>query len=171
MDALTKRAGESGHLCVFNGSHMLLVKRIVRLNSSTNATITMEEYACYSSSVGKAVLAFQSDAVVQRIIDAGLVPFTPNTITAPEALRKDLALVRERGYALDDCEAEADQRCVGAPIRNASGRVIAAISLTGPARRMTHERLHALAPLVMDHAASISAQLGFVWTNSNSTAP
>lgn len=162
IEALTKRAGESAHLCVFNGSHMLLVQRSLRPNSSNNTTITMEESACYSSSVGKATLAFQSDAVIQRIIEAGLVPLTPNTITDAKALREQLSEVRERGYAIDDREHEPDVRCVGAPIRNSSGRVFAAISLTGPARRMTLDRLEALAPLVKDHAASISALLGFV---------
>jgi DNA-binding IclR family transcriptional regulator len=162
VEALSKRTGEGGHLCVFNGSHMLLVKRAERASVAHNTLTMMEESACYTSGVGKAALAFQAEAVVQRIIDAGLVPFTRNTITDPGLLRTELAHVRERGYAIDDCEHEADIRCVAAPIRNSSGRVFAAISLSGPSRRMTLARLEALAPLVMDHAASISAQLGHV---------
>ena len=161
VEALTKRGGEGSHLCVFNGTHMLLVKRAARLNSSHNTLVTMEESACYTTGVGKATLAFQSDAVVQRIIDAGLVPFTPHTITDATALREELARIRARGFAIDDCEHEADIRCVAAPIRNSGGRVFAAVSLSGPIRRMTRDRAEALAPLVQDHAASISAQLGF----------
>jgi IclR family transcriptional regulator, KDG regulon repressor len=161
IQALTRRTGESGHLCVFNGSHMMLVKRVVRIASNHNTLTEMEESACYATGVGKATLAFQSEAVLQRIIDAGLVPFTRNTITDPARLRTELARVHAHGYAIDDCEHDADVRCVAAPIRNSAGRVFAAISLTGPARRMTLERLAALAPLVRDHAASISAQLGY----------
>ena len=162
VESLTKRAGEGVHLCVFNGAHMLVVKRTVPATSARNTQTTMEESACYTTGVGKATLAFQTDAVVQRIIEAGLVPFTANTITDVAVLRDHLALIRARGYAVDDCEHDVDVRCVAAPIRNSGGRVFAAISVSGPARRMTDDRIATLAPLVTDHAASISAQLGFV---------
>jgi DNA-binding IclR family transcriptional regulator len=161
VESLTRRAGEGVHLCVFNGHHMLLVKRAMRASSSQNTLTTMEESACYSTGVGKATLAFQSDTVIRRIIEAGLVPFTEHTITDPQALRAELEAVRQRGYAIDNCEHDVDVRCVAAPIRNSNGHVFAAISVSGPARRMTPERLAALAPMVQDHAASISAQLGF----------
>jgi len=162
VEALTKRAGESGHVCVFNGSHMLLVRRAAsRASLAQNTLTTMEESACYATGVGKAALAYQSEAIIARIINAGLVPFTANTITDPRRLHDELALVRERGYAIDNCEHESDRCCVAAPIRNSNGRVFASISLSGPSRRLSMERLTALAPLVQDHAASISAQLGY----------
>lgn len=161
VDALSKRAGEGGHLCVFNGAHMLLVKRTLRVGSGHNTLTVMEESACYTTGVGKATLAFQSDAVVRRIVEAGLVPFTTHTITDVQTLQGELAVIQERGYAIDDCEHDIDVRCVAAPIRNSNGRVFAAISVSGPARRMTLERIQTIAPLVVDHAASISAQLGF----------
>ncbi len=52
-------------------------------------------------------------------------------------------------------------RCVGAPIRNVSGRVFAAISVSGPARRMTKAKVASLSRLVVQYADAISAQLGF----------
>lgn len=164
VEALTKRSGENVHLCVFNGSHMLLVKRAAQVTSKQNTLTMMEESTCYSTGVGKAALAFQPESTVRKIIDAGLVAFTPHTITDGERLQVELALTRERGYAFDDREHEADIRCVAAPIRNAAGRVFAAVSVSGPVRRFGDNRVAALSSLVVEHAASISAQLGFADT-------
>lgn len=161
VEALTKRSGENVHLCVFNGSHMLLVKRASKVTSKQNTLTMMEESACYSTGVGKATLAFQPETTVRKIIEAGLVAFTPHTITDGERLRKELAETKSRGYAIDDREHDADVRCVAAPIRNANGRVFAAISVSGPTRRFEDNRIAALSTLVMEHAASISAQLGY----------
>ena len=160
VEAVTKRSGEDVHLCVFNGSHMLLV-RAAQASSRQNTLTMMEASVCYSTGVGKAALAFQPETTIRKIIEAGLVAFTPYTITDGERLRKELATIRERGFALDDREHELDVRCVAAPIRNASGRVFAALSVSGPARRFTESREPVLAALVVEHAASISAQLGF----------
>lgn len=161
IEALTKRVGENVHLCVFNGSHMLLVKRAAKVISKQNTLTLMEESACYSTGVGKATLAFQPEATVRKIIEAGLVAFTPFTITDGERLRDELAEIRSRGFAIDDREHDADVRCVAAPIRNANGRVFAAVSISGPSSRMTDEKLVAFSAVVIDNAASISAQLGF----------
>lgn len=162
VEVLTKRSGENVHLCVFNGSHMLLVKRASTTTSKQNTLTMMEESACYSTGVGKATLAFQPDATVRKIVEAGLVGFTPHTITDADRLRQELGEIKSRGYAIDDREHDMDVRCVAAPIRNANGRVFAAISVSGPIRRFGDNRLSALSALVVDNAASISAQLGFV---------
>ncbi len=161
VEALTKRSGENVHLCVFNGSHMVLVRRAAQASSVHNTLTLMEESPCHGTGVGKAALAFQPDATVRKILQAGLARFTSRTITDPSALQQQLADIRQRGYAVDDREHEPDVRCVAAPIRNASGRVFAAVSVSGPARRLTESRVPTLANLVMEHAASISAQLGF----------
>lgn len=161
VEALTKRSGESVHLCVFNGSHMLLVRRAAQASSVHNTLTMMEESPCYATGVGKAALAFQPEATVRKVIQAGLMALTPQTITDGSALRRQLAEIRGRGYAIDDREHDSDVRCVAAPIRNASGRVFAAVSVTGPARRFGDNRIPALASLVVEHAASISAQLGY----------
>jgi IclR family transcriptional regulator, KDG regulon repressor len=161
IEALTKRSGENVHLCVFNGSHMLLVKRAAKPTSKQNMLTITEESACYSTGVGKATLAFQPETTVRKVVEAGLIPFTPHTIIDEDGLRRELCSVKQRGYAIDDREHDLEVRCVAAPIRNANGRVFAAISISGQARRMTDERIEAFAPLVVDHAASISAQLGY----------
>jgi DNA-binding IclR family transcriptional regulator len=162
VEMLGHEAGEGVHLCVFDGWRMSFVDRAVGGRSgSNNSTIVMEVSPCHCTGVGKAALAFQPEATIERIIKLGLPAFTRNTITDPEALRNELAAIRERGYALDLGEVEATVRCVAAPIRNVSGKVIAAISVSGNAKRLSDERLRELAPLVIKHAGLISTRLGY----------
>jgi IclR family KDG regulon transcriptional repressor len=130
--------------------------------ASPNNTITrMEATPCHSTGVGKAALAFQPQPIIDRIIGLGLRSFTQNTITDPERLLQEFAKIRANGYAIDDNEHEPDRRCVAAPIRNASGKVFAAISVTGNARRFGPGHIPELAELVISHARLISVQLGF----------
>jgi DNA-binding IclR family transcriptional regulator len=162
VEALSSMTNESVHLCVFDGERMVFVERSARESSgSPNDTITMEISPCFCTGVGKAALAFQPEPVIERVIASGLIAYTPHTITSHEGLRAELAEIRSRGYALDCEEHRIDVRCVAAPIRNSSGRVFAAVSASGPARRMTLENQHQLAPYVIGHADAISRRLGF----------
>jgi len=80
----------------------------------------------------------------------------------PAQLKEQLEVVRMQGYAVDDEENEQGIRCVAAPIHNESGRVIAATSISGPAIRITRERIRdTLQKEIMETAASISKRLGF----------
>jgi IclR family transcriptional regulator, KDG regulon repressor len=162
VDTLAKLSGEDVHLCIFDGAQMVFVNRRSQIAARPhNTVITMEASPCHSTGVGKAALAFQSEAVIDRVIRAGLPRFTPNTIVEPKKLKAELAAIRSRGYSIDHCEHEPELRCVGAPIRNGAGRVFAAISASGPARRVTQERVAELAKIVMTHAELLSIRLGY----------
>lgn len=162
VDTLAKLSGEDVHLCIFDGAQMVFVNRRSQIAARPhNTVITMEASPCHSTGVGKAALAFQSEVVIDRVIRAGLPRFTPNTIVEPKKLKAELAAIRSRGYSIDDCEHEPELRCVGAPIRNSAGRVFAAISASGPARRVTQERVPELAKIVMTHAELLSIRLGY----------
>ena len=162
VDTLAKLSGEDVHLCIFDGAQMVFVNRRSQIAPRPhNTVITMEASPCHSTGVGKAALAFQSDVVIDRVIRAGLPRFTPNTIVEPKRLKAELAAIRTRGYSIDDCEHEPELRCVGAPIRNSAGRVFAAISASGPTKRITSDRVPELARIVMTHAELLSIRLGY----------
>ncbi|WP_077001224.1 IclR family transcriptional regulator [Variovorax sp. KK3] len=163
MDRLSRLAGETVHLGVFDGYNVIVVEREEPQERAPARNLSGTESApAYCTSVGKAVLAFQGPEVIDRIVAAGMRPFTANTLTTAEALNADLSATRERGYAIDDSEHQVWVRCVAAPIRNAGGQVFAAVSITGPADRMTPERTHQLSGLVMQTADSVSRHLGYV---------
>ena len=70
-------------------------------------------------------------------------------------------MVRSRGYAIDDEEKEEGLRCVGAAVRGHSGKLIAAISVSGPAFRVTKERIPEIGRAVMQAASELSVELGY----------
>jgi DNA-binding IclR family transcriptional regulator len=161
VERLGEISGESAHLCVFDGTNMVIIEHREPGGSSVNWTTTLSISPSYCTGVGKAALAFQEPATIEKVIRQGLLPYTPNTLTDPDALRADLAETRRRGYSIDEGEHQPNVRCVAAPIRNASGRVFAAISVTGPMDRVTRERVPVLAELVIATANQLSRQLGF----------
>jgi IclR family acetate operon transcriptional repressor len=115
----------------------------------------------HASSLGKAILAWLPEAEVAKILHrVGLQKLTDRTIVDPEALFADLALTRERGWAIDDQEKAEGLRCAGAPVFNERGEVIGALSVSGPTVRMTHERLGELGPLVKRAAAELTDRVG-----------
>ncbi|MEV9433477.1 IclR family transcriptional regulator C-terminal domain-containing protein, partial [Klebsiella quasipneumoniae] len=83
------------------------------------------------------------------------------TITDPIAVKEELQLTRGRGYSTDRAEHQPGLHCVGAPIRDLSGRVFAAISISGPERVLPVNETEGLAKIVVFHADAISRSLGY----------
>jgi DNA-binding IclR family transcriptional regulator len=95
------------------------------------------------------------------VIAAGLAPRTPKTITSPDKFIKALAVVRQRGCAIEDEESELGMVCVAAPIRDDSGAVVASLGIAGPATRLTRKSIAGVTPHVIATAEQVSARLGY----------
>ena len=162
IDKLARLSEQSVHLGVFNGRDIVVVEREDYPDRAPLSLHRTEMAPAYCTGLGKAILAFQGKATIDKVVKTGLKPFTPNTITTPAALQQELARIRKQGYAVDNAEHEIWVRCVAAPIRNARGDTFAAISVTGAAERLTEERVRALSAPVIQVADSISLHLG--WT-------
>jgi IclR family acetate operon transcriptional repressor len=118
-------------------------------------------YAWHATAAGKTLLAHLPDSPRAAILTRMSLPiFTPRTMTDTGALQVHLQQIRQQGHAIDDEERFIGVRCVAAPVRNHRGKVVAALSLSGPATRITLEKIPELAALVKDVAADVSAQLG-----------
>jgi DNA-binding IclR family transcriptional regulator len=116
----------------------------------------------HASSTGKMLLAFLPEADLDALLQEPLPPFTEHTITEPQALRADLALVRKRGYATGLEELEIGLNAVAAPVRDHTGRVIATFSVAGPSYRLSKQRIEEeVAARVMECGKRISSALGF----------
>jgi len=121
-----------------------------------------QRFPIHASASGKVILAFLPEIEREQILKSiELRPFTKRTIVDLKKSRAELITVREHGYALDDAEREEGVRCVAAPIFNSKGTVIAAVSVSGPATRVSLSNLEALANKVMSTARGISAALGY----------
>ena len=117
----------------------------------------------HCTGVGKTMLLNYPDEIVREIItESGMERLTPNTITDPEHLLTELMGVRSDGTAIDDEECEPGVRCVAAPVRDYTGRVIASISVSGPASRLNGERIAEVRVLTLSVALDASRDLGFI---------
>ena len=96
----------------------------------------------------------------EGIAKHGLPALTPNTITTRERLTEELARVREQGFAFDNEEWQLGVKCVGAPVFNENGDVIAGVSCSGPAQRFTGQILLNMTEYVKETAEAISRRLG-----------
>lgn len=116
----------------------------------------------HCTSMGKVLLAdLPPDRLKHYLSTCELKAFTPNTITDRVRLEAEIAEVRRSGLAFDDAEFHSQLRCVAAPVRDLTNRVIGALSMVGPAWRLSLQMLYARAGLLRKAADSLSAQLGY----------
>jgi IclR family acetate operon transcriptional repressor len=116
----------------------------------------------YASSLAKAITAYQTPQQVAVLLQIfGTYRFTENTIIEPRLIQADLAKVREQGYAVDDEETVIGGLCIGAPVRDADGDVIAAVSISQAKQRLTPELRELLPGTLIESSARISAVLGY----------
>ncbi|MBI5657033.1 MAG: IclR family transcriptional regulator C-terminal domain-containing protein, partial [Geobacter sp.] len=111
----------------------------------------------------KVQLAYMTDEELDNYLPTKeLKRYTANTITDKDEFKKHLVQVAEMGYAVDNEELDNGVRCVGAPIRDYTRRIIGAVSISGPSMRFTEERVDKeLVPLVKRAAEEISSKLGY----------
>lgn len=115
----------------------------------------------HCTGIGKAILGQYTDAeVIDLAEQTGLPRRTAYTITSIDALLKDIASVRERGFSVDDEEDAEGVLCIGAPLIDHTGACAGGISITGLKMNQQLERVLRLGELVMATAQSISRQLG-----------
>jgi DNA-binding IclR family transcriptional regulator len=116
----------------------------------------------YCTSSGKVLLAHLEPGHRTQLLDAaGMSALTPHTVTAPDRLNLELARVREAGYAIAVEEYELGLNAVAAPVHDRSGRVIAAVSVSGPSYRLDGPRVKQLIDPLLAGTAEISRRMGF----------
>ncbi len=116
----------------------------------------------YASASGKVHLAFMEKNELEEFFNnVKLVPYTKKTITDKDKLIKHLEEVRKSGYAIDDEEWEDEVRCLSVPVFNYKGEVAAAITLSGPSFRVTHDKLLEIKDIFKEKASQLSEDLGY----------
>lgn len=159
---LTEHSRETVHLAVLDSDEVVNIEQISGPHLVREANWVGRRTPLNCVANGKALLAFQPEATIARVLAGPLPRYTERTIADSQRLRRELAQVRERDYAQALGEIEEGLNAVAAPIRNAAGAVVAAVSISGPAYRVTADRIPNLGALVITAAAKISARLGFV---------
>lgn len=154
--------GETGHIAVLSDNEVVYIEKVDSPHSYRIHTTVGSKNPVYCTGVGKAMLSCLSDNQLEQMIARiSMRRLTEKTITDVSALKQELELIRNRGYAIDDEEIEVGLRCVAAPIKNHKGECIAGISVAGPSVRMTNERLTEISKPIMKIAQQISSQFGY----------
>jgi DNA-binding IclR family transcriptional regulator len=161
LNELAARTQEAVHLAVPSVNEVVYIAKVDSPHSIRMASRIGGRMPMYCTSLGKAILAHYPSGRVEEIIREGLLARTPYTITSPQALHAELERVRAQGFAIDDQENEIGVRCVGAPIFDYTIQVIGAISVSGPANRMSKERSLELGPLVREATLKVSRRMGY----------
>ncbi len=163
LEGLMADSGETAVVAVLRGNKVIYMDsvetdRTVRAVSRIGAMLP-----AYCTAVGKIQLAQLTAEDVERMYaESELLAVTPKTITSRAALAAELKKAMERGYALENEEAELEVSGIAAPVRDFSKKVIAAVGIVAPASRLTRERIekNKLSAMLIDAGNAISAKLG-----------
>ncbi|GAA5174389.1 IclR family transcriptional regulator [Modicisalibacter zincidurans] len=137
LQAIGKATGETVHLGVPYGCHMTFIDKVESTDMVRMASYVGMPIPMHSTSVGKAYLAALGDAECEQYLEKlRLESITERTLTSLDALRDELAITRERGYAIDDEENEQGIICFGRAIRAADGTLAGGISMSVPRYRL-----------------------------------
>jgi DNA-binding IclR family transcriptional regulator len=154
---------ESVYLAVLDHGYCLYIYAIESPRRLLARTAVGDRVHPHCTSLGKAILAYLPEKDVEQIIaQLGLPSFTESTITDPAKLRRELAEVRTRGYAIDRGEHEPGTYCVGAPVVDDSGRVVGACSISAADPEVVGTRVEEFSGRVVQTAQEISRRMGYV---------
>jgi IclR family transcriptional regulator, pca regulon regulatory protein len=161
MEQLVERVHESSSMCVLDGDEIVYVARVPTKRIMAVVIAVGTRFPAYATSMGRVLLAGHSDDWLDGwLSSAKLQRLTPHTTTDTQELRAELVRIRERGWALVDQELEEGLRSVAVPIRDASGRVVAAVNVAVNASRRSLDDVAAdVVPLLLDTARQIEADV------------
>lgn len=158
IDSLAERIGETIHLAQLENGQVLYIDK-----RNSVAPVEMSSYPgkvgpAYCTGVGKAMLAFLDEPMRSLALEQqAYFAYTPNTLTSPSRLRRELELIRNRGLALDREEHEPGIICIACPIQSRS-RLVGALSITSSVRRRDVDSLLSYRPLLEQTARTIGEE-------------
>jgi len=163
---LAEGTNETIHMVILDRDEVVYIEKVELEQQSGGLRMASRvglRNPIHSCAVGKVLLADFSDEALDHFLKGkNFMRRTENTITDPVQLKEHLKSVKKQGFAIDDEENEKGIRCVAAPVRNGAGKVVAAISISGPAFRVTRKVVQeSLKKEVMETAFKISQRLGY----------
>jgi IclR family KDG regulon transcriptional repressor len=158
---LVDKIGETAHLAILDGIDIVYLEKTECNHPVRILTHLGKRNPSYCTGSGKVLLAFGENEIVQQVINQGLIPYTQNTIIKPELLYEELARIRVDGYAVSNEEFGDGTVSIGAPIRDNTKKVIAAVSLVGPMQRVQPYKFQSYGQKLIEAGNEISKRLGY----------
>jgi IclR family acetate operon transcriptional repressor len=159
--ALARDVGETVNLATHDGDSVINLDQVMGSSAVTTVNWVGKRNPLHATSSGKVFLAHMPAEDLDGHLAQPLARFTPSTITDPDDLRAQLGTIRANGYAFTVEELEIGLNAVAAPIRPFEGIVVAALSASGPAYRLTRDSMIGVARQTVLAAATISERLGY----------
>ena len=160
LEELAQMTGETVSLAVLEGHEVFYLDVMESAHTFRLVSQIGMRHPLYCTALGKVILAFHSEEEQDFLISGiDFKRLTPHTIARPANLRRELTLIRQRGYSLENEELYLGSRSIGAPIFDESDRVVAALSVSGPTTRVTRERVATFAAAARQAAAAVSKGL------------
>jgi DNA-binding IclR family transcriptional regulator len=161
MEVLAQHCQETVQLTLRRGFQGVIIEVVESPEPLRVAPARGQSVPLHSGALAKAILAFLPKPEIDRYFASGpLQRFTPDTITDPTHLGRELARIRKRGYAVSRQEVVLGAGGVAAPIFDSTGQVIASIGVSAPLQRLTAAKIVETVPEVLRHAEKMSAELG-----------
>jgi DNA-binding IclR family transcriptional regulator len=162
LEELAERTRETVNVGVVSGDGVVYVDQVAGSRAIVTVNWVGQRTPLHCTSNGKVLMAFMEQRELDRMLARPLERCTPRSITDAAALRSHLDDVRRRGWAQTLEELEEGLNAVAAPVRQADGRVTAALSVSGPAFRMRGVDLPRVALLTTEAAAAVSRRMGYI---------
>jgi IclR family acetate operon transcriptional repressor len=160
MQRLVESSRETVNLGILDAGEVVVISTLESPQAVRMVSKVGNRRCLHTTAIGKVMLADLPEPEVARLLKVKGTPrLTPHSIVARPALMTELRRVRERGFAIDDQENEMEGRCVGAPVRDAAGNTIAALSVSGPVFRMDLVRIDGIRERLIEACAAISRAL------------
>lgn len=162
IQQIVAEIGETVHMAVLDDYEVLYINKQESTSSIRIVTDVGVKLPAHCTGLGKALLSGLSRLELQCMVKSkGLSKHTESTITDFDDLWREMKLIRSRGYAMDEQEFVEGLRCVAVPIFNHSGKIAAALSISGPVSRMQEEKIEKCNECLLKAAAEISEQMGY----------
>lgn len=171
LEELRDLSGETVHLGVIDRGEIVYIDRVESATPIRAKCDLGQREPLHTTALGKVLLAFRREEEIRALLTTVNLPgFTRNTITNTDVMIQHLALVRQRGYAIDNEEHSLHLHSFAFPVRDRVGEVIAGVSIDGPSFRFTLEKITSLSREFLGVAEEISSRLGYRGISMQSSA-
>lgn len=160
LKELSEQFNETTQLRILDGLESVCVALVESTRDLRVGTYVGRRRPLYAGASGKVLVAFGSDELRRAVVEGTFQKFTPNTPSKTK-LSQELAKIRAQGYATSIGEVTSEVTAVAAPVRDATGEVIATIGLSVPNTRAGEKALKGYIAAVVKQAATLSKELGF----------
>lgn len=161
LENLAINTGESAHIAILRDYQAIY---LIRMDSDHPVHLLShagKQNPIHCTSSGQAILAFQSETMIDQVIARGLQQYTVKTITTSAKFKQLLLNIRNQGYSISEEELHEGVSSIAVPVKDISGHVTASISIAGPISRINQETLPRLVKIVKQAADRVSEQLIF----------